>query len=103
MKQKKTVAIVGTNGLPGRYGGWDQLMNNLTILERDNYDFVVYTSSYNAVEGVKEVNGAKLKIIGLKANGWQSVPYDIISLFHSAMKYDVILVLGTSGCVVLPI
>ena len=103
MKQKKTVAIVGTNGLPGRYGGWDQLMNNLTILEKDNYDFIVYTSSHNAVKDIKEVNGAKLKIIGLKANGWQSVPYDILSLFHAAVKYDVILVLGTSGCIVLPI
>jgi len=28
---KKTVAIIGTNGLPGKYGGWDQLVNNLTL------------------------------------------------------------------------
>jgi hypothetical protein len=42
---KKTIAIIGTNGLPGRYGGWDQLMNNITITLRDDFDFVVYTSS----------------------------------------------------------
>lgn len=101
--RKKSIAIVGTNGLPGRYGGWDQLMNHLTTQLREKVNFIVYTSSYNAVPGLKEVNGARLKVLPLKANGWQSVPYDIISLFHAALKYDVLLVLGTSGCIVLPL
>ncbi|PPK99535.1 DUF1972 domain-containing protein [Parapedobacter indicus] len=101
--KRKTIAIIGTNGLPGRYGGWDQLMNNLTTKLRGKYHFIVYTSSFNAVEGIKEVNGAKLVIIKLKANGWQSVPYDGISLLHAAFKYDILLVLGTSGCVILPL
>lgn len=101
--KKKTIAIIGTNGLPGRYGGWDQLMNNLTSDLRDEFNFTVYTSSYNAVEGVKEVNGAKIKIINLKANGWQSVPYDVVSLFDASLKYDILLILGTSGCIVLPL
>jgi len=101
--KKKTIAIIGTNGLPGRYGGWDQLMNNITTKLRDKYQFIVYTSSFNAVEGVREVNGAKLVIIKLKANGWQSVPYDGISLLHAAFKFDVLLVLGTSGCIILPL
>ena len=96
------VAIIGTNGLPGRYGGWDQLLNHLTLNLRDEFSFVVYTSSYNAVKGLKEYNGAKLKIIPFKANGAQSVIYDIVSLFHGAIKYDVLLVLGTSGCICLP-
>lgn len=97
------VAIIGTNGLPGRYGGWDQLLNHLTRNLRDKFSFIVYTSSYNSVKGLKEFNGAKLKIIPFKANGAQSVIYDIISLFHGAVKYDVLLVLGTSGCISLPI
>jgi len=96
------VAIIGTNGLPGRYGGWDQLLNHLTINLREKYSFIVYTSSYDAVKGLKEYNGAKLKIVPLKANGMQSVFYDAISLFHAAIYYDVLLVLGTSGCIFLP-
>ncbi len=100
---KKKVAIIGTNGLPGRYGGWDQLLNHLTINLREKYSFVVYTSSYNAVKGLKEFNDAKLKVIPLKANGMQSVLYDAVSLFHAAVYYDVLLVLGTSGCIFLPI
>ena len=94
--------MVGTNGLPGRYGGWDQLLNHLTLNLRDKFSIIVYTSSYDAVEGLKEFNGAKLKIIRLKANGYQSVFYDMISLFHGALKYDTLLVLGTSGCIFFP-
>lgn len=100
---KLKVAIIGTNGLPGRYGGWDQLLNHLTRNLQPKYSFFVYTSSYNAVKGLKEYNGAKLKIVPLKANGMQSVLYDIVSLIHAAIKYDVLVVLGTSGCVFLPI
>lgn len=100
---KLKVAIIGTNGLPGRYGGWDQLLNHLTTNLQSKYSFFVYTSSYNAVKGLKEYNGAKLKIVPLKANGMQSVLYDIVSLIHAAIKYDVLVVLGTSGCVFLPV
>ncbi|MFB2118259.1 DUF1972 domain-containing protein [Parapedobacter sp. 2B3] len=103
MSKRKTIAIVGTNGLPGRYGGWDQLMNHLTDHLRDSYQFIVYTSSYNAVKGLREYNGAKLKILPLKANGWQSVPYDSFSLIHALFNYDLVLVLGPSGCLTFPI
>ena len=99
---KIKVAIIGTNGLPGRYGGWDQLLNHLTLILKNKFSFVVYTSSYNAVKGLKEFNGARLKIVPLKANGMQSIFYDGMSLIHAAICYDVLLVLGTSGCIFLP-
>lgn len=99
----KKIAIIGTNGLPGRYGGWDQLLNHLTLSLSDSYEVVVYTSSYNAVKGLKEYNGAKLKVIPLKANGFQSILYDGLSMIHASIYYDTLLVLGTSGCIFLPI
>lgn len=99
----KKIAIIGTNGLPGRYGGWDQLLNHLTLSLSKNYEVIVYTSSHNAVKGLKEYNGAKLKIIPLKANGFQSIFYDSLSMLHAAIYYDTLLVLGTSGCIFLPI
>ena len=103
MNKKQTVAIIGTNGLPGRYGGWDQLLNHLTDNLKNKFSFIVYTSSYNAEEGLKTFNQAELKIIRLKANGIQSIPYDIASMMHATYKrYDVLLILGTSGCLFLP-
>ena len=47
--------------------------------------------------------GAKLDYISLKANGFQSTPYDIISMIKTTNKFDVALVLGVSGCIFLPI
>lgn len=98
----KKIAVIGTNGLPGRYGGWDQLLEHLTLTLTNEYEVIVYTSSYNAVKGLKEYNGARLKIIPFKANGFQSVLYDGISMFHAALYYDTLLILGTSGCIFLP-
>ncbi|RII27936.1 MAG: glycosyl transferase [Geobacter sp.] len=104
MVKKKTIAIIGTNGLPGRYGGWDQLLNHLTDNLKENFSFIVYTSFFNAQKGLKKFNDAELKIIPLKANGIQSIPYDIVSMIHAIYKrYDILLVLGTSGCIFLPI
>ena len=99
----KKLAIIGTNGLPGRYGGWDQLLNHLTISLSEKYEIVVYTSSHNAIKGLKKYNGANLRVIPLKANGAQSVLYDGVSLLDASFKYDILLVLGTSGCIFLPI
>ena len=38
----------------------------------------------------------------LNANGVQSIPYDVVSIFRALGYADTILVLGVSGCVVLP-
>ena len=102
--KKNKIAIIGTNGLPGRYGGWDQLLNHLTAELNETYSISVYTSSYDAVDGIREYNGATLPIIPLRANGFQSVPYDIISMIHAILKrHDILLVLGTSGCIFFPV
>ncbi len=104
MVEKISVAIIGTNGLPGHYGGWDQLLNHLTDMLRSQFSFIVYTSVYNAENGLKTYNDAELKIINLKANGIQSILYDTVSIIHALYKkYDVLLILGVSGCIFLPI
>lgn len=101
---KRTVAIIGTNGLPGRYGGWDQLLNNLTIRLKERFSFSVYTSAYNAKRGLRFFNEARLRVVPLKANGAQSVFYDIVSMIDALFRREqVMLILGTSGCLFLPI
>jgi glycosyltransferase involved in cell wall biosynthesis len=97
------IAIIGTNGLPGRYGGWDQLLNHLTSILSNKYEIVVYTSKYNAVPGLEEFNNSKIRVLPLKANGLQSIFYDGYSMLESSFKYDILLVLGTSGCIFLPL
>jgi glycosyltransferase involved in cell wall biosynthesis len=99
----KKVAIIGTNGLPGNYGGWDQLVKHLTANLHDDFEFMVYTSSVDVREKIKLYKGTRLQYISFKANGIQSIPYDICSLFHAAFCCDVLFICGTSGCISLPL
>jgi glycosyltransferase involved in cell wall biosynthesis len=99
----KRIAIIGTNGLPGNYGGWDQLVKHLTANLRDDFEFIVYTSSVHVKNKIKEYHGTKLQYVPFKANGIQSIPYDIWSLFHAAFTCDILFICGTSGCISLPL
>lgn len=98
-----TIAIVGTVGIPACYGGFETLVENLTI--RDSpHKVSVYCSSKYYDKKIKSYNGATLHYIPLSANGAQSIPYDIASIFHGLFKgYRNFLILGVSGALVLPI
>lgn len=102
MKGEK-IAIIGTVGIPAKYGGFETLVEYLTKELGLNHDFTVYCSSKNYSSKIKKHNNAILKYIPLKANGVQSIPYDIISLLFASKKADTILILGVSGCLILPL
>jgi glycosyltransferase involved in cell wall biosynthesis len=96
------ISIVGTVGLPACYGGFETLVENL-VDDSTEHNITVYCSSGSYPKKVTSYKGAKLCYIPLKANGIQSIAYDIASLAHSiATKQDVILILGVSGCIFLP-
>ena len=97
------ISILGTVGIPAKYGGFETLAEYLTKKLGASYDMTVYCSSKSYDKKLDEHNGAKLKYINLKANGVQSIPYDIISIFKSLKHSDVLLILGVSGGLVLPI
>lgn len=98
------VAIVGTQGIPATYGGFESLVENLTG-ENCPADvrYTVFCSSRDMPGRLKEYKGAELKYIPLKANGIQSIPYDVWSLCRCLKGYDAILLLGVSGGMFLPV
>lgn len=100
----KQVAIIGTQGVPARYGGFESLVENI-IGENCPADirYTVFCSSKDLSSRNSSYKGCSLKYIPLHANGSQSIPYDIISLCKAIRGYDVVLVLGVSGCSFLPI
>lgn len=102
----KKVAIIGTVGVPANYGGFETLTENLIdkLVHEEDYKFTVYCSSKDGKEKPSTYRGARLEYINLSANGVSSVLYDIISLFKAALnKNDVLLILGVSGCIFLPL
>lgn len=101
-KHNNMIVIVGTVGLPACYGGFETLVENL-VCKEGKQDITVYCSSKSYDKKLKTHNGAKLTYIPFKANGPQSIIYDIVSLMHALLKRpDVVLILGVSGCVFLP-
>jgi glycosyltransferase involved in cell wall biosynthesis len=102
---KKRVAIIGTTGLPAKYGGFETLTHHLVDRLNKRFDITVYCSSkYVAAEKDRPVtfNGAKLEYLPLNANGYQSILYDMISMIKSIRNSDVLLVLGISGAFLFP-
>ena len=99
----KKIAIIGTLGLPAKYGGFETLTEYLTKDLGDRFDITVFCSSTSYKTKLKIHNNAKLKYLPLNANGIQSILYDVISIFYALLFADILLILGVSGCVVLPL
>lgn len=99
----KNITIIGTQGVPANYGGFESLVENLIGKNKAaNIHYTIFCSSKDLPNQLKEYKGAELKYIPLSANGIQSIPYDILSLIKISKKTDVILILGVSGCLILP-
>lgn len=102
--KKAKVGIIGTVGVPAKYGGFETLAQQLVLKLSKQLDLTVYSSSksYTKAERVDNWEGAKIKYIPLKANGIQSILYDILSMIHAMIFCEVLLILGVSGCIFLP-
>lgn len=100
----KKVAIVGIQGVPGNYGGFESLVENIIGTNcAPDIHYTIFCSSADMPVRLKEYKGCRLKYIGLHANGISSILYDIVSMICVVKGFDTILVLGTSGCIFLPV
>lgn len=100
----KRVAVIGTQGVPANYGGFETLVENIIGEHRSgDIEYTVYCSGKDMPQRIEQHKGAKLKYISWRANGVQSIMYDITAMIRSLRGYDTILVLGVSGCIFLPL
>ncbi|MFB1027844.1 MAG: DUF1972 domain-containing protein [Flavobacteriaceae bacterium] len=100
----KKIAIIGTVGIPSRYGGFETLAHHITDHLKDEFEFTVYCSkrAYDKNERTTYFNKAKLVYLPFNANGIQSVIYDSVSILHALFFCDTLLVLGVSGGIAVP-
>jgi glycosyltransferase involved in cell wall biosynthesis len=99
----KKIAIIGSVGVPAKYGGFETLVEYLSKHLSSRFDLTVYCSGNSYSDHLKFHNNARLIYIPLQANGIQSIPYDIFSILHALLFADTLLILGVSGCCILPI
>jgi len=100
------IAIIGTRGIPNRYGGFESLVENLVKRDYKNLMSHVYCSYKNKKEGDEQLfTKTKLIYIPFDSNGISSLAYDIISCLHAVLilKSKSLLIFGVSGALIFPI
>ena len=99
---KKKVAIIGSHGLYAKYGGWDQLVNNLAEKKSNNIEYLIFNSADTKFVR-KAPAGVKVKKLIFKANGFQGFLFDFYSILLCYFKVDTLLLLGAQGMPIIPI
>ncbi len=100
---KSDISIIGSVGVPASYGGWETMVENVIPYFSDLNRVVVYCSSREYSKKRKMYRGAYLKYINLRANGVQSIIYDLKSMLSACKHSRIVLVLGVSGGIFIPI
>ena len=102
------ISIVGSAGIPARYGGFETLAENLVLHNRVNnlgHNLTVYCNSkYCGPSDEFPKDIVNLRYVKISPHGFRSVIYDACSMFLATKsKTQVLLVLGVSGAVFLPL
>jgi glycosyltransferase involved in cell wall biosynthesis len=100
--QKVNIAIIGIQGLPPKYGGYETLVDYLSEFSSDDISLTVYCSKKYYPLKLDNYKSAKLIYINLPSNGIFSFFYDSYCIYISRKKFDRILLLGCSGGIILP-
>ncbi len=101
------IAIVGTVGVPARYGGFETLAEQLAKgIKPEAHQLVIYCqrTAYPELNGGEHFEGHHRVFLPLRANGPASMVHDMLAMAHAALiaKVDTLLVLGYSGAWFLP-
>lgn len=97
------IAIIGSVGVPSKYGGFETLADQIVSHLEGQFSFTVYCSANQYIKRPKKYKGADLVYLPFKANGFQSIIYDTFSIYKAYKQHDVLLILGVAGSFCLPI
>ncbi|QXT40576.1 DUF1972 domain-containing protein [Gymnodinialimonas ceratoperidinii] len=105
-KKSPRIAILGSVGVPARYGGFETLAEHLVRFHAAHdrpEELSVYCSTRAYAQRPDTFCNAALRYSRLPANGACSVVYDATTLRDAARRgTDVALLLGVSGAIALP-
>jgi glycosyltransferase involved in cell wall biosynthesis len=102
--KKKKIAIIGTAGVPAKYGGFETLAHNLVKELNHEFEIHVYASKkiYAKGDRPRYWNGARVHYLGLGPNGLSSIFYDLYSMIHASFFTNTFIILGVSGGLFIP-
>lgn len=89
------IGILGTRGIPARYGGFETLAEELSArLSARGHDVTVYTRSRYAEPGLSEWRGAKIRVLPTVPTKYlDTVAHGVLSGIDAAFeRFDAVLV-----------
>ncbi|MGH9368300.1 MAG: DUF1972 domain-containing protein [Thermoanaerobaculia bacterium] len=89
------LAILGTRGIPARYGGFETLAEELSArLGERGHAVTVYTRSHYAEPGLRQWRGARVRVLPTIASKYlDTVVHGVLSGFDAALeRFDAVLV-----------
>lgn len=102
---KTRMAIVGTAGIPARYGGFETLAEQLSGELASLYDITVFCSStrYRSSTLLLKNGTVRLQQLPFRANGMLGMIYDGLSVILASRNNSILMLLGVAGAWALPV
>lgn len=100
------IAILGTRGVPARYGGFETLAEELSArLVARGHSVTVYTRAHCAVPGVSSHRGAQVRVLpALRLKALETLSHTALScLDASRARFDVALLCNAANAPLLPL
>jgi glycosyltransferase involved in cell wall biosynthesis len=100
------VAILGTRGVPARYGGFETFAEELSArLAAAGHAVTVYTRSHTAVPGVTVHRGATVRRLpALRLKALDTISHTLLSCLDvSRRRFDVVLLCNAANAPLIPL
>ena len=101
-----SVALIGSRGIPGRYGGYETLMEELSLRLVDRgFRVTVYCRSHSTPPGLKRWRGVDLVVLPTIRTKYLDTPvHTLLSCAHAASAgYDAALVVNSANALFVPL
>ena len=104
--RKLSVALLGSRGIPARYGGYETLMEELAPrLVTRGFEVTVYCRSHSTPRGLRRYQGVELVVLPtLRTKHLDTPVHTLLSCLHAGARgYDAVLVVNSANAVFLPL
>jgi glycosyltransferase involved in cell wall biosynthesis len=101
-----SIALIGSRGIPARYGGYETLVEELASrLTARGLAVTVYCRSHSTPRSLTEYRGARLVVLPTIRTKYLDTPvHTFLSCLHAAREpFDAVLVVNSANALFLPI
>jgi glycosyltransferase involved in cell wall biosynthesis len=101
-----SVALLGSRGIPGRYGGYETLMEELSVrLLARGFRVTVYCRSHSTPPGLRSWRGVDLVVLPtIRTKHLDTPVHTFLSCLHAASAgYDAALVVNSANALFVPL